>query len=524
MADTPSRTPTPGSSTGIRPASRRPAAQGTPRARRWPLLAGAAAGRAILVWGLWPTSDEVRYRTAKVDTGTVRVAIAATGKLSALSTVDVGSQVSGLVLSVEVDYNDRVEAGQAIAHLDPANFRSRLEQVEADVTSALANLDAARANAGEAAATLRNAEANHERVTAIWERRLVSRADYDAAVAARDQAQARVASTQAAVKVAQSQVAQRRAAVANAQLDLDYTIIRSPVDGVVLLRAIEPGMTVAASFQTPVLFSIAEDLSKMQIELTVDESDVGQIRTGQAVRFTVDAFPGRDFSGQVRQVRLAATETSTVITYPVIVDVDNADGSLLPGMTASAEVLVSTRENVTRLPNAALRYRPPGETTAAATAPGGPPSAEAIARMRAQAQQQIDELASRLQLDAAQRVRLDEAMNQMRQRAMARMQQGGAAAAAAGAQSDESRRRRSAEAMAEALQPLRAELDAGQQALLDEELSLMANSRRATVWTLRDGVATEVPVRIGLADNSHSEVLAGLQPGAELVTGIERTP
>ncbi|MFB9067434.1 efflux RND transporter periplasmic adaptor subunit [Pseudofulvimonas gallinarii] len=515
MADTSSPKPT-----GIRPAPRAGAAPSARRRPRWPLFLGVAAIVAVLAWWLWPAAGEVRYRTAKVDTGTIRVAIAATGKLSALSTVDVGSQVSGLVLSVEVDYNDRVEAGQAIAHLDPANFRSRLEQSEADLTSALANLDAARANAGEAQATLRNAEANYERVTAIWERRLISRADYDAAVAARDQAQARVASTQAAVKVAQSQVAQRRAAVANAQLDLDYTIIRSPVDGVVLLRAIEPGMTVAASFQTPVLFSIAEDLSKMQIELTVDESDVGQIRAGQAVRFTVDAFPGREFSGRVRQIRLAATETSTVITYPVIVDVDNADGSLLPGMTASAEVLVSERENAIRLPNAALRYRPPGE--AAAAAPDGPPSPEAIARMRAQAQQQVDELAARLRLDATQRAALDEAMAQMRQRMMARMQQGGAQAAAA--QSEDTRRRRSAEAMAEALQPLRAQLDAEQQALLDEELSLMANSRRATVHVLRNGKPEQVPVRIGLADNSFSEVLSGLEPGAELVTGIERTP
>lgn len=519
MADIPSRSST--SPIGVRPAARS-APSAARRTRRWPLVLGAVAVLAVLAWWLWPTSETTRYRTAKVDTGTVRVAIAATGKLSALSTVDVGSQVSGLVLSVEADYNDTVKAGEAIAHLDPANFRSRLEQAEADVTSALANLDAARANAGEAAATLRNAEANYERVTAIWERRLISRADYDAAVAARDQAQARVTSTLAAVKVAQSQVAQRRAVVANAQLDLDYTVIRSPVDGVVLLRAVEPGMTVAASFQTPVLFSIAEDLSKMQIELTVDESDVGQIRTGQTVRFTVDAFPGRDFAGRVRQVRLAATETSTVITYPVIVDVDNADGTLLPGMTASAEVLVSTRDNVTRLPNAALRYRPPGEAAAAATTPDGPPSAEAIARMRAQGQQQIDELAGKLQLDASQRARLDEAMGQMRQRMMARMQQGGAGQQAASGQSEDARRRRSADAMAEALQPLRAELSAEQQTRLDEELALMASSRRATVWALRNGVAEQVPVRIGLADSSHSEVLGGLEPGAEVITGIER--
>lgn len=521
MADMPSQPVRP--APGIRPTPRTQPAR-TPSRPRWPLAAAVTAAVILLAWWLWPASSTMRYRTARVDSGDIRVVIAATGKLSALSTVDVGSQVSGQVLSVDVDYNDRVTAGQPIAYIDPANFRSRLEQSQADLTAALANLEAARANAGEAEATLRNAEANYERVTAIWERRLISRADYDAAVAARDQARARVASTRAAVKVAESQVEQRRAAVANAQLDLDYTVIRSPVDGVVLLRAVEPGMTVAASFQTPVLFSIAEDLSKMQIELTVDEADVGQIRPGQTVRFTVDAFPGRDFAGRIRQVRLAATETSTVITYPVIVDVDNPDGILLPGMTANAEVLVSTRENVVRLPNAALRYRPPGEAGGSEGGPGagGPPTPAQIERMREQAQRQVQELADRLRLDAGQRATLDEAMNQMRQRMMARMQQGGPAQAAS--ESEATRRRRAAEAMAEALQPLRAELSSEQQALLDEELQLMANSRRASVWVLRNGQPEQVAVRIGLADNSYCEVLTGLKPGDEVITGIERLP
>jgi HlyD family secretion protein len=521
------------------PADSRPPQRPAPRAattsarrsrRPWWILALVLAVFAAGAWLLLPHDDAVRYRTATVDTGSVRVAIAATGKLSALSTVEVGSQVSGQVLTVEVDFNDRVEANQPIARINPANFRSRLEQAQADLTSAQANLDAARANHGEAQATLKNAEATFERTLAVWERRLIARADYDTAVAARDQALARVASTAAAVKVAQSQVAQRAAAVENAQLELDYTIIRSPVDGVVLLRAVQPGQTVAASFQTPVLFSIAEDLGKMQIELTVDESDVGQIREGQAVRFTVDAFPGREFEGRVRQVRLAATETSTVITYPVIVDVDNSDGTLLPGMTASAEVLVSERTGVLRLPNAALRYRPAdapaaggaggaGGPGAGAGSAGGPPSPEAIARMREQAQRQTDELAQRLELDAAQRATLDEAMNAMRQQMRGQMQaQAGQAPASEGA-----RRRRMADAYAAALQPLRAQLRPEQQARLDEELALMANSRRAEVWVLRDGVATAVPVRIGLADNSHSELLSGLAEGDAVITGVERS-
>lgn len=514
MAESPSM-----QATGIRPPSRRSALPEPPRRRLRPVHGLAVVALLLVAWFGWQAlrgDEAVRWRTAQVDTGTVRVSIAATGKLSALSTVEVGSQVSGQVLAVEVDFNDAVEAGQVIARLDPANFRSRLEQVEADLESALANLDAARANHGEAVATQRNAEAAHARAQSILARQLISQADFDAAVAARDQAQARVASAQAAIKVAQSQVAQRRAAVENARLDLDYTVLRSPVDGVVLSRMVEPGQTVAASFQTPVLFTIAEDLRQMQIELTVDESDVGQIRVGQAVRFTVDAFPGRDFEGVVRQVRLAASEASTVITYPVIVDVDNADLVLLPGMTASAEVLVSEREGVLRLPNAALRFRPPGAAAAAEEAPAGPSDAAAIARFREQAQRQVDELADRVGLDADQRARLGEAMAQVRQQMMAQARAGELPA------SEEARRRRAAEATAAALEPLRSDLDDARRARLDTELALMAASRRASVHVLRDGAAVEVPVRIGLADATHSQVLDGLAEGDAVLVGIER--
>jgi HlyD family secretion protein len=508
----------------IQPArATRPAPRALPLAaparRRW--LGPVAAGLVVvagLAWWLWPEGDATAWRTAAVDEGTVRVAVAATGKLSALSTVEVGSQVSGQVLSVEVDFNDSVQAGQAIARLDPANFQSRLEQVQADLTSALASLDAARANHGEAQAALVNAQSAYVRAESVFQRQLISRADYDTAMAGRDQAQARVASSAAAIKVAQSQVAQRRAAVDNAQLDLDYTVIRSPVDGVVLLRAVEPGQTVAASFQTPVLFTIAEDLRQMQIELTVDESDVGQIREGQAVRFTVDAFPGRNFEGSVRQVRLAATEASTVITYPVIVDVDNGDSALLPGMTASAEVLVSERTGVTRLPNAALRFRPPG-AEAAPEAPTGPPSAAQIERMRAQGAEQLRELADTVGLDEGQRQRLQAAMTAMRQQMMARMQAGGGPPAGL---SEDARRRRTSEAMAAALQPLRAELDAGQQERLDQYLAQMASSRRAEVWVLDGGAPVARPVRIGLADAGFSEVVSGLAPGDEVLIGVER--
>ena len=504
---------------GIRPMLRRLAGNqpAPPRRRwRWPLPALAALVVLVVVWRWSAGGDSLAYRTATVDQGPVRVAIAATGRLSALSTVEVGSQVSGQVLTVEVDFNDPVQAGQAIAHIDPANFQSRLNQVQAELTSAQANLESSRANLGEAQATLRHAAANFQRAESIWQQRLISRADYDATVAAHEQAQARVASATAAIRVAQSQVEQRRAGLETARLDLDYPVLRSPVDGVVLLRSVEPGQTVASSFQTPVLFSIAEDLGKMQIELTVDESDVGQIREGQEVVFTVDAFPGREFAGDVRQVRLAAGEASTVVTYPVIVDVDNRSGELLPGMTANAEVLVSERTDVVRLPNAALRYRP-ADAAAPVAASAGPPDAATIARMRAEGERQINELADRLGLDPGQRERLAQTMADMRRQMMSQAQAGGGQA-----MSEQARRRRSADAMAAALQPLRAELDASQQARLDEELALMASTRQAQVWVLRNGRPQPVSVRIGLADASWSEVRAGLQAGDEVIIGVER--
>lgn len=482
---------------------------------RW-LLAAVALLIVLIVWRWQRDGDTTRYRTSAVDRGSIALVISATGNLKALSTVDVGTQVSGQVQSVTVDFNDPVRQDQVIATIDPANFQARLTQAEADLSSAQANLSAAHAGLGEAEATLRNLEAEFGRKRQVFERQLISRSEYDAALAARDQAGARLASAQAGIKVAQAQMAQRQAAVENARLDLQHTTIRSPVDGVILSRTIEPGQTVAASFQTPVLFSIAEDLRQMQLDLSIDEADVGQVREGLPVRFTVDAFPGRDYQGVVRQVRLAATNTANVITYPVVVAVDNPDGSLLPGMTANAEVQVSRRDDVLRVANAALRYRPagyqaptPGERTAR-------PGATGAGRTGGNPMASWDELAERLQLSDAQHEQMRAALSAALQGL--RGQNGGAAP------SEEQRRKRFAQAIAAALQPLRVQLSAPQQAALDAELALQANARRVAVWVLRDGKPQQVSVRVGLADSSTSEVLGGLEAGTEVIVGETATP
>ena len=260
------------------------------------------AGLAIVIaaGGWWwhgrAQGDAANYRTAVVDRGAIVVTISATGSLSAITTVDVGAQVSGMVQSVLVDYNDRVRKGQIIARIDPSTFNAKVQQAVGQVRAAQAQL--AQAQAG-----VRNTEADYARKAELGQRQLIARSDVDAARAARDQAIAADASGRA-------QIAQQQAAVSSAQLDLQRSVIRSPVDGVVLTRAVQPGQTVAASLQTPTLFQIAEDLRQMQIILAVDEADIGQVKVGQNVRFNVDAFPDRDFTGRLPAVRAVAAGRS----------------------------------------------------------------------------------------------------------------------------------------------------------------------------------------------------------------------
>jgi HlyD family secretion protein len=491
-----------------------------------PLLIAAVllAAAGWWVFGRDPAAAGA-WRTATVERGDVRVVISATGTLRATTTVDVGSQVSGQVLDVLVDFNDKVTKGQAIARLDPAPFQTRLQQAEADLASA-------RASVNEAQATAKNAEADYARKADLLARQLIARSDADLALAARDQARARVVSAQAAVM-------QRQAAVSNARLDVEYTTIRAPVDGVVLLRQVEPGQTVAASFQTPVLFQIAEDLAQMQIDLSIDEADVGQIKEGLPVSFTVDAFPDRQFRGEVRQVRLAATASSSVISYPVVVQVQNADLSLLPGMTASAEIVVSQREGVLRIANAALRFTPPDAAADPAAARGAG---------RGGMLQELPRVAASLQLKPEQQALFDAAVAEVRERIAARSAapaaagaapaaagggfrgpgggpgggRGGAAGGDGGGPSQEAMRARMAEAMIRTFAAFRASLSPDQQATWDGELRALATARRGTLWKLVDGSPQAVPVRLGASDGTVTEVAGGVEEGDEVLVGQER--
>jgi HlyD family secretion protein len=489
---------------------------------RLPLILAAIVVLAVGGWWWFHRDakpDEGGYRTAAVERGDIRVSISATGTLSAISTVDVGSQISGQVTDVLVDFNDRVTKGQVIARIDPSTYQAQITQGSAQIASARANLATAQA-------TLRNAEADYTRKAELAQQQLIARGDLDLARAARDQARAQV-------NAAQAQITQQQASTQTTRLNLQRTVIRSPVDGVVLTRTIEPGQTVAASLQAPVLFQIAEDLSQMEIVLAIDEADIGQVKAGQDVSFTVDAFPDRNFRGKVQQVRLSATNTNNVITYPVVVTVDNRDEVLLPGMTVNAEIEVSHRNNVLKVANAALRYKP---------AEDDPTAAQAQPQMRGGMATELPRIAQSLQLNASQQAAFDGALAEMRERMAARMApQGGAqnsggsvlfgrgpggpprSGGATGGGMDGAMRQRMLERFNQQFAAFRATLSEAQRKQWDSEVAAVVTARRAPLYKLVDGKPQMVMVRVGASDGSSTEIAGDIKEGDQVIVGAGRS-
>jgi HlyD family secretion protein len=294
------------------------------------------------------------YRTAKVEKGEIVDAIAATGTINAVTTVSVGSQVSGTLQQIFVDFNSRVSKGQVIALIDPRLLEAAVEQARANVNNAKASIEKAQVGVIDADRTNRR---NQELVKPGF----VAQSDVDSSQTAWEQAVAMKRSADAALQ-------QSLAALRVAQTNLEYATIRSPVNGTVISRNVDVGQTVAASFQTPTLFSIAEDLTKMQVDTNVDESDIGRAALGQTVTFTVDAWPEKTFTGEVAQVRNSPIVTQNVVTYNVVVRVDNRELFLKPGMTANVSIQVKKFSDVLKIPNAALRYRPTAKGTEAESA------------------------------------------------------------------------------------------------------------------------------------------------------------
>jgi len=295
-------------------------------------------------WFISQRSSKITYKTAHLEKGTVISAISATGTVNPVTTVQVGSQVSGTIQKLLVDYNSRVKKGQVIAEIDPALFLAQVEQARGNYLNAQATLQKARVVLADAKRTL-------ERNKQLIAQGIVAQSDFDTSQTAFD-------SALAGIKTAEAGIIQTRGALMQAETNLKNSIIRSPVDGVVISRSIDVGQTVAASFQTPTLFSIAQDLTKMQIDTSVDEADISRARLEQTATFTVDAYPDRTFKGRVTQIRSAPITVQNVVTYIVVVQVDNKELLLKPGMTANVSIETGRREGVLRLPSAALRFRP----------------------------------------------------------------------------------------------------------------------------------------------------------------------
>lgn len=304
--------------------------------------------------------NSIQFHTQNVERGSITVTVTATGLLEPINTVDVGSELSGIIKTVEVDYNDRVKVNQVLARLDTSKLEAQVMQSKAALESALAKVLEAKATVEEAQNELNRLE----HVRDLSENKVPSRHELDAAVAALHRARA-------AEAVFRAQVSQARASLEANETDMAKLIIRSPVNGIVLARSVEPGQTVAATFQSPVLFTLAEDLAKMELHVDVDEADVGLVQENQDAVFTVDAYPDRSFPARTTQVRYGARTSEGVVTYETLLDVDNKDLALRPGMTATADITVRKIENAILAPNAALRFTPPAKEIESPSDRGG---------------------------------------------------------------------------------------------------------------------------------------------------------
>ena len=324
---------------------------------KWSIAISVAT--ALILWStLRPTPKTYEYVTQAVDRGEVVRRVTASGKLRALNTIKVGAEVSGQITRVYVDFNSAVTKGQVLAEIDPTRLSARVAQGRAQVALAQAALAQADAAITRSRTDIAVQERDYARRESLARNGFVSKSGLDGAsnLLAAARAGSRTAAAQAAS--ARAQIAQATAELSSAQLDLSRTTIVAPASGVVINKLVEPGTTVAASFQTPNLFEIAADTTHMQVEASVDEADIGRVGEGQPVRFTVDAYPGETFAASVRQIRKNATETQNVVSYLVILDVDNKNGKLLPGMTANVEIITGLRPSVVRVPTTALRFRP----------------------------------------------------------------------------------------------------------------------------------------------------------------------
>jgi HlyD family secretion protein len=490
-------------------------------------LAAVALAAGGVYWYQSRDGDgELRYRLAKVERGPIAAVVVASGTLNAVTTVQVGSQISGQVKEIFADFNTAVKKDQVIAQIDPATFELRVNQARADLDAAEGALAVARsglaaqqAELGRVKVMLADAQRDFERKKSLVDKNYISGAELDKARTVLDSTREQLKAGEAQANVSHAQISSARAAVKQrqsllkqAQVDLERTIIRAPVDGTVILRNVDAGQTVAASLQAPVLFTIAQDLRDMQVEAAIDEADVGRLRAGMAASFAVDAFPRRDFGGEIRQIRKSPQNVQNVVSYTVVISAANPDLALLPGMTANVRVAVETRASALKVPNAALRFRPAG-TALEAKAPSDAPAQQAGG-------QAVQEFRNRLQAELkpsdAQKAQLEEIYAESRQKfARVREMKGGASGDAA--------RRREAERIrvetnARIAEILTAEQRPAWQRLLAESGG-RGPSSAGRVYVLENSEPKPVDVRLGLGDGMSTEVLSGLGENQEVIIG-----
>lgn len=504
------------------------------------LLAGGAVYFALSRGGDAPT-----YRMGKIERGAIVSGVSASGTLAAVVTVQVGSQISGLVKEMLVDFNSEVRQGQLIARLDPATFEARLKQAEADLALAKASVKTQQASVMKSRASLSNTEKDLTRQRALSKEGYAAAATLEKSQSAYDTAQAELGMAQAQVENAEAMVMKQEAVVNAARIDLDRNYIRAPVDGTVISRDVDVGQTVAATMSAPVLFKIAQDLHKMQVEVRVDEADVGRIRQGQRASFTVDSFQGRTFIGAVSQIRKAATTIQNVVTYSVLVSADNDDLRLLPGLTANVRIVIDERANVLKIPNAALRFRPvgvaptplgePAEESAPVAAAGAGPQRVAARAGEGPANEAdtVAQLTRLLDLTADQQQQVKALVAESRerlaaQRQQARPQAGGGPGAGLGAGSAGDAN----SALRANAQRLRGQFDTAVAAILTPvQLTKLqearapradaAVTRRGQVWLMEGGKPKAVPVVTGVTDGGFTELLRGdLKEGQDIIVGM----
>ena len=332
------------------------------------LLVIVAGGSYAAYRYVFSNGAEPGYKFAAIESGPITASVAATGTLNPVVTVQVSSQISGQIREIFVDFNSNVKAGQLIAQIAPETYEHRVRQAEADLEAARATVAVQQAELYRAKVNLADAERDHARKQSLVAKNFISPAELDKAQTTFEAAKAQLRVVEAQASNSAALVRQREAQLGQARVDLGRTEIRAPVDGIVIKKSVEPGQTVAASLQAPEMFVIARNLADMQVETAIDEADVGRLQVGQEATFTVDAFPGKRFKGEVKQVRKAAQVVSNVVSYTVVVSASNPDLILLPGMTANVRIVTAQKDKVLKVANAALRFRPPSADEKAAPA------------------------------------------------------------------------------------------------------------------------------------------------------------